>query len=564
MSSASPTPAGQPAGTPAARGIRRARQAAPRRTVGLGAAATAAIGLATVAAALPASPASAASASPASAASAGPVVARAAAAAHGLHPAAVSALKNFPVGKAGAWPVTATIAANGTAYLAYTAYTTKAEGFAAAWVCVLPRGARKCSATTLLKPLDSATSVDNQPDSIVLGPGGTVEVLVTTTNDANSDDITTGGLDADTLEYVLSASGKLTSVTRVGTLDQQGTALRFDGQLLWTSGGDDTSGGGAEIQETPADGTFKNIAAPVALDLAGTPAAGELDFDGTSAVPLPDGDLLLAWDDGTNAYAVEVNVADGDEVVRSAEFKTEVTTDNFGGPAGSLVTGRAGTFLLTRASNDGFGGRMEVHQYAGGSGSLFAAARKIPTTTADFGDFKINEDGQGKLSVYYERDDVLVQETSTDGGKKWSVYDYASPTPVVTPNITPALTAFGAGVVFEAAGGTVSDGILPRVQPVWVHQSVSFGLKKSRIGHGASTTGSGKVVYPHSGQEVTLQRGTSHGWVTVTTGHTSASGAYSFTIHAGATGTTKYRVVAAEVTGWFFSDDSGVRALDVT
>ncbi|HEY1621855.1 MAG TPA: hypothetical protein VGG25_29820, partial [Streptosporangiaceae bacterium] len=156
-------------------------------------------------------------------------------------PAAAAQPKNFTIGKAAAWPGTAVIAANGTAYLAYTAYTSKSEGFASAWVCVLPRGARKCSATTQLTPIDSATSLSNQPDSMVLGPDGTVDVLITTFNDANSGDRTTSGADADTLEFVLAASGKIESKSRVGTLDQQGTALRVGGQLMWTSGGDDAS-----------------------------------------------------------------------------------------------------------------------------------------------------------------------------------------------------------------------------------------------------------------------------------------------------------------------------------
>jgi hypothetical protein len=145
---------------------------------------------------------------------------------------------NFTIGKPAAYYGTAVLAANGTAYLPYTAYTSTARTKTSAWVCVLPRGARKCKTTTLLRPLDSSTSVSNQPASVVLGRGGTVDVLVTTNSDSNNDDLTGGGQKADTLEYVLTASGKLTSVTRVGTLNQQGTAINFDGQLLWTSGGE--------------------------------------------------------------------------------------------------------------------------------------------------------------------------------------------------------------------------------------------------------------------------------------------------------------------------------------
>jgi hypothetical protein len=489
-----------------------------------------------------------------------PFAAAGASASASAAPAAASPLRNFTIGKAAAYPGTAVIAANGTAYLAYTAYTSDAETFASVWVCVLPRGARACKTTTSLTPLNKATSVNNQPDSIVLGPDGTVDVLVTTYSDSNNDDLTGSGQKADTLEYVLSAAGKLTSVSRVGTLDQQGMAIRVDGQLLWTSGGDDASGGGIEIQETPADGTFPDLTAPVGPKLAGTAADGTGDFGGTSAALLRDGNVLLAWDNGTNAYAVEVTLAG--QVVRSAEIKTEVTTDNFGGPAGALASGPAGTYLLTRASNDGFGGQLEIHKYVAGSGALFAKAMKVPTTVNDFGDFKLNEDGQGTLTAFYETSDVLVQVTSGDSGAKWSVYRYASGTPEVTPNIAPALTKFGAGVVFEAAGGTPADRILPRVQPVWVHQSVTFHLASSKIRPGKKTTGSGQVRYPDAGQTVALQRHSKNGWKTLRTGHTSATGAYSFSVFAGTAGTAaSYRVVAQQVTGWFYSDSSGAATL---
>ena len=92
-------------------------------------------------------------------------------------PRVSSAISDFAVGKAAASPVTALVAANGTAYLAYTASTP--SGFSSAYVCVLPRGATACSHRTLLPPLDNQTSVDDQPDSLLSGPNGTVDVLVT-------------------------------------------------------------------------------------------------------------------------------------------------------------------------------------------------------------------------------------------------------------------------------------------------------------------------------------------------------------------------------------------------
>ena len=111
-------------------------------------------------------------------------------------------MSDFAVGKAAASPVTALVAANGTAYLAYTASTP--SGFASAYVCVLPRGATACSHRTLLPPLDNRTSVGDQPDSLLSGPNGTVDVLVTTQVDSNNRDTDTDDAPADTLEYVLS------------------------------------------------------------------------------------------------------------------------------------------------------------------------------------------------------------------------------------------------------------------------------------------------------------------------------------------------------------------------
>ena len=117
-----------------------------------------------------------------------------------------SAISDFAVGKAAASPVTALVAANGTAYLAYTASTS--SGFSSAYVCVLPRGAAAYSRRTLLPPLDNQTSVDDQPDSLLSGPNGTVDVLVTSQNDSNNRDTDTDDARADALEYVLSPSGR--------------------------------------------------------------------------------------------------------------------------------------------------------------------------------------------------------------------------------------------------------------------------------------------------------------------------------------------------------------------
>ena len=191
---------------------------------------------------------------------------------------------NFRVGKSAASPVTAIVAPDGTAYLAYTAET--AGGFASAYVCTLPRGATSCARTTLLPPLDESTSVLDQPDSLLLGPDGTVEVLVTTYQDSDNDDLTPGGLPADLLEYVLNPSGTInTAARRVGSLDNQGDAIGYGNGILWVTGSA-AAPGGLMVQETPSDGTFPAISDPVKIPLASTPAAHEYYFYGGDVVAL--------------------------------------------------------------------------------------------------------------------------------------------------------------------------------------------------------------------------------------------------------------------------------------
>jgi hypothetical protein len=471
---------------------------------------------------------------------------------------------NFTIGNADSNPATALVASNGTAYLAYTStVTTKSAEYSSAYVCVLPRGARACSKTTLLPPLDKATSASDLPDSLLFGGDGTIDVLVTTYNDSNNDDRTSDGEDADTLEYVLNSAGTLQgSATRVGSLDSQGTAIAYKGQILW-SNQDSSCHCGVALQETPSDGTFPHITDPREINLAGTPAASEFYFYGVDVVALPNSDLLFAWDDGSNAYDVEVNPASSFKVVGSSEFKNELTSTDGVTPTGALATGPAGTYLLLRSTNNGFAGKMETLKYT--SAGHFAAPLEVVSPANDYGDFKLLQTGEGHLKVYYETfAGRLVQLTSANDGATWSTLDYASATPEAGGNIAPALLTFGAGVVFEASGGTPANGILPRVQPVLVNQAVSFNLKASSIPYGESTTASGTVSYADAGQVIDLQKDTGSSWVTVATTAEAAGGTYSFTIHTTVPGSTTYRAEASEVPGWFFTDDSANHTLTAT
>ena len=486
----------------------------------------------------------------------------------GAHPSgSPSPIANFQIGRASSSPVISIVAGDGTAYLAYTA--SNKSDFASAYVCVLPRGARRCSKTTLLPPLDGKTSVSGVSDSSLFGPSGTVDVLVTTSNDVNGDDKTTAGLDADTIEYVLNSGGKLVgSPKRIGTLDAQGNAITYHGQILWVSGSTDTGTGAISLQESPADksGTgFENITAPIRINLAGTPASKEFYFYGGNVVALPNGHLLIAWDDNTNAYDVEVDPAHGFRVVGSSEFKGYVTTYGSSTVTSELSSGPRGVLLLLRASTNGFSGKLEMLKYK--SDGHFGSPMTIPSPNSantDYGDYRMVQQADGVLNLFYEVGNVLVQEVSYNGGHNWSKYSYPSATPFVTLNLAPAILPFGAGVVFEASGGTVANGILPKVQPVLVHQSVSLSLVPNPVKLGSQSMPSGVVSYGHGGQLVWLQKKFGNSWHTVAASSEKANGHFSFVAIKGhSVGKTTYRVQAAEVPGWFFSDFSGARTLTV-
>ena len=475
-------------------------------------------------------------------------------------PRVSSAISDFAVGKAAASPVTALVAANGTAYLAYTASTS--SGFSSAYVCVLPRGATACSHRTLLPPLDNQTSVDDQPDSLLSGPNGTVDVLVTSQNDSNNRDTDTDDARADTLEYVLSPSGAIkTGTHRVGSLDSQGNAIGYDGQILWVSGAA-SADNGLKIQEAPSDGVFPDISEPITIPLAGTGAAHEFYFYGGDVVALPNGDLLIAWDDGVNAFVVEVDPGDGFKVVGHSRFDKKITTPGADYPTSCLATGTSGTYLLLRSTTGGFSGKLSLYKYT--SSGHFSAPRSVPSGASAYGDMQLFEDGDGLLSVYFPTfANVLVQETSRTAGRSWTTFRYPSPTPKVTSNISVALNSFGAGVVFEGAGGADVNRILPRVQPVRAHQQVNLVLGTVKLTAGRSTTATGTATPPDPGQSIVLQQQTSHGWRVVATSVASASGTFSLPIHTSAAGTEEFRAEATAVRGWFYSDYSGIRSLQI-
>ena len=468
---------------------------------------------------------------------------------------------NFTIGLADSNPVSSFLASDGTAYLVYVASKTQG-GVSKAYVCVLPRGARKCSRTTLLTALDPSTNVDSNAISMLAGPSGTIDIILTSDNDSNADDHTTLGEDADVLEYVINTAGELTGqATRIGTLDSEGNAISYKGQILWIGSGEQ------EVQESPADGSntgWKNITKPIQLNLAGTPMNNEFEVQGGDIDALPNGDVLAAWDDSSNAYVVELNPANNFSLVGWSEFKGWRTHVD-AGVSSELSNGPHGTYLLLRQSSNEFSGGLELLRYVGKG--KFGTPVHVPSPNDDKGasysDYRLVQLTDGGFVVVYMEDQKLYEEVSYNQGKTWSKFAYAGDTPYETENLAPALTAFGAGVVFEASGGSVGNKILPEVQPVWVHQSVGLTISPSVVKVGKPSKATGVISWAHAGQTVTLEKEVGKQWKAVRTLSEPASGKFSFALYTGSDGTTAYRVTTSQVPGWFFGDSSATKTLNV-
>ena len=278
---------------------------------------------------------------------------------------------------------------------------------------------------------------------------------------------------------------------------------------------------GLKIQEAPSDGVFPDISEPITIPLAGTGAAHEFYFYGGDVVALPNGDLLIAWDDGVNAFVVEVDPGDGFKVVGHSRFDKKITTPGADYPTSCLATGTSGTYLLLRSTTGGFSGKLSLYKYT--SSGHFSAPRSVPSGASAYGDMQLFEDGDGLLSVYFPTfANVLLQETSRTAGRSWTTFRYPSPTPKVTSNISVALNSFGAGVVFEGAGGADVNRICRGCSRSGrISRSTSCSAPSSSRPAGRPLP-PGRPRRPTPGQSIVLQQQTSHGWRVVATSVASA------------------------------------------
>jgi hypothetical protein len=473
---------------------------------------------AATAVASPASPASSASpARPASSASP-------ASPASGVKGDPQPELKPFKIGATtyGSGGGSVAIEPNGTLVVAYGVTT----GDGKVVVCILARGATKCSHTTTLSPLNG---VDLFGHPEVFTPSANhIVLLMETCCESNPD----GDL------LFTSTDGGLTwgAPVRVGSLSVS-TATLIGNQILF-SPGDDHDGTEVEAIPVTASGPPASTAIPnakVAYDIG----------DGSYR-----GGALVASDNLTSDYTTYVEYAPSGD-----NFNATGSYHNVGSFAHEQLIGISGDALLTEKTTGTES--LELRLF---NGTGFGAPHAVPGDSGTGpGWFTVEQDPSGRVHVFSSRAFSPVSydlyEVSTVNGSAWS-----------------AAVNLGNAIVndyFNATLDRSGSGLVLGTYPAWGYpvlgtQSASFSLKASTIKKGHAVAASGKASPVAKGRTVDLQVERSGLWYTIGSTHENASGAFAFTIKPAGTGTFVYRAVVSDLAGYLQFGYSPARALRVT
>jgi hypothetical protein len=396
-------------------------------------------------------------------------------------------------------------------------------------VCVLDRGASKCSSSVTLVPPGGATLEDTP---VVFAPSPNHVVVLTGTccvaNPNNGD-----------LVYT-STNGGRTFGKPVGIGETVGVsaAALVGGQIVFDSGGHD----GALVESVPV-----NPSGPPA-ETANPIAAVSYDI-GVGAYK---GGALIASEYDTTTYSTSVDYAPAGK-----NFNANGSYHSVGNFTNEQLVGISGDALLTEAAS----GALKVRLF---NGTKFGPAHVVPALGALGGPawWALDQDPRGQVHVFSDRAfapvsyALYLQSSST--GASWS-----SP-----ENLGNAITSSYFGVALDSIGSGLVVGTADH-EPVWAYpvlapQGVSFSLKSATIRKGSSTVASGKGSPIAKGRAVQLQVERSGLWYWVATTHENASGAFSFTIKGTAAGTRDYRAVASDFAGYLQYGYSVTRALKVT
>lgn len=431
-------------------------------------------------------------------------------------------IKPFKIGATSYGGGSVAIEPNGTLVVAYGITT----GSGKTVVCVLARGATKCSRTVTLSPLNGA-DMFGYPEVFVPSANHIV-VLMDTCCESNPN--------GDLLYTSTDNGATWGPAVRVGKLGVSAATL-IGNQILFSPGDDHD---GTEVESVPvnASGPPGSTAIPnakVAYDIG----------DGSYR-----GGALVASDNLAKTYTTYVEYASSGK--NFDDSKSYVPVGSF---PGEELIGISGNALITEHT----GGKenLELRLF---NGTGFGAPHTVPGASgAGPGWFIVDQDPSGRVHVFSSRAFSPVSydlyEVSTVNGASWS-----------------AAVNLGNAIVnkyFSAAIDRSGSGLVLGTYPAWGYpvlgtQSASFTLKASTIKKGHAVAASGKASPVAKGRTVDLQVERSGLWYTIGSTHENASGAFAFTIKPAGTGTFVYRAVVSDLAGYLQYGYSPARALRVT
>jgi len=398
-------------------------------------------------------------------------------------------------------------------------------------VCVLARGASKCSSTVTLSPLGS-DDLFGVPE-VFIPSANHVTVLAETCCDTNP-------AGSDLLFSSTDGGRTFAAPKRVGTLGVNAAAL-IKGDIVFTQSDDNN---GAEVESIPVNASGP----PGSTAVANSKEAFDV------AMGSYKGGALIASDFLGADYTTYVEYAPAGK-----NFNASGSYLPVGSFSHEQLIAMSGDALLTIKTTGSQA--LELRLF---NGKTFGAAHAVPHSTGGAAEwFTVDQDPRGIVHVFSERalypsTPYLLYEESTSTGASWSG-------PVVLGN---AISSNTFGVALDSAGsglvlGTAADAAAWGY-PVLATQGASFSLKSATIKRGSSTIGSGSGSPAAHGRVVELQVERSGLWYTVATTRESSTGKFSFTIKGTSAGTFSYRAVVLDLAGYIMYGYSPARSLRVT
>jgi hypothetical protein len=435
-------------------------------------------------------------------------------------------LKPFRIGSSNYGGGTVAMEPNGTLVVARGIATSSGKIV----VCVLARGAGKCSSTATLSPL-SPDDMSGVPE-VFIPSANHVVVLMGACCDSNPK-----GSD---LVFSSTDGGKVFSgPVRMGTLGVSAAAL-IGSDVVFTEGDDPD---GAQVESFPVGASGPPSTTAVATSLEA--------FD--VGVGSYKRGALIASDYLSTDYTTYVAYAPAGRNFNASASYRRVASFNH-----EQLIAMSGDALLTIRTT---GSQAVVLRLF--NGKTFGPAHVVPGTAGGGPEwFAVDQDPSGRVHVFSDRGlaaatyDLL--EVSTSTGASWSgAVDLGNA--IQSNTFGAALDSRGSGLVVGTEADEPAWGF-----PVLAAQSASFSLRFSTIKKGRSTTGTGSGNPAAKGREVELQIDRGGLWYTVATTHEGAGGKFSFTIKGTSAGTHDYRAVIVDVAGYIQFGYSPARALKVT